>query len=255
MKINDILFELFRERAESVLVDHLCVGLGYTAVATSDGGIGIAYTWLDKKKSCCVWARYENPEGAPAIGMLEQIRGTNPLGRTVALAVINALNHRAARDIPEDDGNEALADRLCIGKGTRVAMVGAFAPLLGPLRKRGAAIEVVDSGKGVGDRDRFRDRRGGWADVLIMTSTTLINNTTEEILGYVGPNVRTVLLGPSTPLVKEPFSHLPVHLLAGTVLLDRDAVLRSVRHGAGTPVIQKFGRKVVLEMEKRQAGI
>ena len=85
--------------------------------------------------------------------------------------------------------------------------------------------------------------------MLILTSTTILNNTTEDILRHANPAIKTVLLGPSTPIVKEPFAHLPIHLLAGTVPVDRDQTFKAIRHGTGTPVIQKFGRKVVLDIE------
>ena len=52
MILNDNLFNLFKEKAEKIRVDMLCLGLGYTAVVTSDGGIGIAYTYFEDKKSC-----------------------------------------------------------------------------------------------------------------------------------------------------------------------------------------------------------
>jgi uncharacterized protein (DUF4213/DUF364 family) len=54
------------------------------------------------------------------------------------------------------------------------------------------------------------------------------------------------MLGPSTPMVAEAFRHLPVHMLAGTVPIDKQNVLKAVRHGMGTPVLQKFSRKSFL---------
>ena len=39
MQLNQKLFDLFKTRARAVNIDILCLGLGYTAVALSDGGI------------------------------------------------------------------------------------------------------------------------------------------------------------------------------------------------------------------------
>ncbi|MFZ5565106.1 MAG: Rossmann-like domain-containing protein [Thermodesulfobacteriota bacterium] len=248
MKINATLFELFEHKAKETLVTHLCMGLGYTAVATEDGGIGIAYTFFEGKTTCMVQKEYENPEGKPAIGLVEHILSDNPIRRTQALAAINALNHAAAISFAQSPDNNDLLEHLGVGKGTHVAMVGAFAPLIRLIREKEAELELLDTGKGVGDEAAFYKKMGNWADVLMLTATTLLNNTTEAVLGHVGAGVRTVLLGPSTPLVKEAFTGLPVHLLAGTVPVDAKETIRAVRHGTGTPVIQKFGRKVVMAL-------
>jgi hypothetical protein len=56
------------------------------------------------------------------------------------------------------------------------------------------------------------------------------------------------MLGPSTPMVGQVFDNLPVHMLAGTVPLDKDNILKAVRHGAGTPILHKFSRKSYLSL-------
>jgi uncharacterized protein (DUF4213/DUF364 family) len=166
----------------------------------------------------------------------------------MALAAINALNFDTARNLPEETDNQILLDNLGIGPGTRVAMVGAIKPLIHLIEKRGGDLAVHDIGKQIGDKQFFYDKLNRWAEALILTSTSLLNNTAEEILSHAGQATRTVLLGPSTPMVREAFTSLPVHFLAGTVPVDKEATLRVIRHGTGTPVIQKFGRKVSIKI-------
>jgi hypothetical protein len=38
-------------------------------------------------------------------------------------------------------------------------------------------------------------------------------------------------------------------MLAGTVPLEKENVLKAVRHGAGTPVLHRFSRKSYLSLE------
>jgi hypothetical protein len=94
----------------------------------------------------------------------------------------------------------------------------------------------------------FYKKLKNWADVLFLTSTSILNNSTEEILAKVHAKVKTIMLGPSTPMVAEAFDHLPVHMLAGTVPLDRENVIKAVRHGMGTPVLHRFSRKSFLSL-------
>ena len=70
----------------------------------------------------------------------------------------------------------------------------------------------------------------------------------EEILAHAGQNLKSIMLGPSTPMVTDAFEHLPVHMLAGTVPIEQEKVLKAIRHGMGTPVLQKFSRKSYLSL-------
>jgi len=246
MLLNQNLYDLFKNRAREVNIDILCLGLGYTAVTLSDGGIGLAYTHFEDKKSCMVLNRHIDYEGQPAVQLLEKIKGDNPVERSMALALVNALNHKEALEYPEDKNNKIMFDKFNIGQGTRIAMVGFIGPLVDLLKQNEAVVEVLDASRKMGQKEDFYAKLGNWADVLVLTSTSILNNTTEEILQNVHQKVKTIMLGPSTPMVAAAFQHLPVHMLAGTVPIDRENVLKAIRHGMGTPVLQKFSRKSYL---------
>ena len=246
MLLNQRLYDLFENRAREVNIEILCLGLGYTAATLSDGGIGLAYTHFEDKKSCMLLNKHIDYEGQPAVQLLEKIKSDHPVERSMALALVNALNHKDALEFPEDRKNKIMFDKFNIGEGTRVAMVGFIGPLVDLLKQKRASVEVLDTSRNMGQKQEFYAKLGNWADVLILTSTSILNNTTEEILQHVSPTVKTVMLGPSTPMVAAAFRHLPVHMLAGTVPIDKEDVLKAIRHGMGTPVLQKFSRKSFL---------
>lgn len=246
MRLNQKLYELFKNKARAVDIEVLCLGLGYTAVTLSDGGIGLSYTHFEDKKSCMLLNTHVDYENQPAVQLLEKIKSDHPLERSMALALVNALNYSDALEYPEDRKNKIMFDKFKIGPGSRVAMVGFIGPLVKLLKQIKAAVDVLDRSRKMGQKKDFYARLGNWADVLLLTSTSILNNTTEEILQNVHPEVKTVMLGPSTPMVAVAFKHLPVHMLAGTVPVDKENVLKAIRHGMGTPVLQKFSRKSFL---------
>jgi uncharacterized protein (DUF4213/DUF364 family) len=246
MILNQKLYDLFQARARGVNIEILCLGLGYTVVTLSNGGIGLSYTHFEDKKSCMLLNRHIDYEGQPAVELLEKIKSDNPVERSMALALVNALNYREALEYPEDKKNKIMFDKFKIGEGTRVAMVGFIGPLVDLLKQKKASVEVLDASRNMGHKEDFYAKLDNWADVLILTSTSILNNTTEEILQKVHKKVKTVMLGPSTPMVAAAFEHLPVHMLAGTVPIDKENVLKAIRHGMGTPVLQKFSRKSYL---------
>ena len=249
MRLNQKLYDLFKNRAREVKIDILCLGLGYTAVTLSDGGIGLSYTHFEDKKSCMLLNQHVDYEEQPAIQLLEKINSDHPVEKSMALALVNALNYKEALDYPEDKKNQIMFDQFKIGKGTRAAMVGFIGPLVDLLKQKNAAVEVLDTSRNMGQKEEFYAKLENWADVLILTSTSILNNTTEEILQKVHQKVKTIMLGPSTPMVAAAFEHLPVHMLAGTVPIDKANVLKAIRHGMGTPVLQKFSRKSYLSLQ------
>ena len=248
MILNDNLYNFFCDQAKNVRIDFLCLGLGYTAVATSDGGIGIAYTYFTDKKSCMVLNEAIDYEGRPAIALLEKIKSERPIERSMALALVNALNYQNALKLPEDENNKIMFEQFKITKGTKVAMVGYFGPLIKRFEQREVVLDILDQSRGLGRIEDFYKKLQNWADVLFLTSTSILNNSTEEILANVQDNVQTLMLGPSTPMVAGAFDHIPVHMLAGTVPLDRENIIKAVRHGMGTPVLHKFSRKSYLAL-------
>jgi len=248
MQLNDRLYDLLINKARQVEVEIVSIGLGYTAATTSDGGIGLAYTYFKDKTSCVLLNKTVDYESRPASELLKSIKHENTIERSMALALINALNYDRALKLPEDKKNQILFDEFKIGRDTRVAMVGYFGPLVDRLRQCNAKLEILDHSRKLGQEADFYNKLANWADVLFLTSTSILNNTVEKILGYVHKKVKTVMLGPSTPMIGEAFSHLPVHMLAGTVPLDKEKILKTIRHGMGTPVLHKYSRKSYLKL-------
>jgi len=242
------LLDIFEEKAKALKVSNLTFGIGYTFVETSDNGIGIAYTYKGLENKCWVIDNYEDFEDKSAIELLKQIKSSDPLKKSAALALINALNYHNIISLPVDDSNRELLDRLSIDSDTYISMVGDFKPVIKRLKQKGATVEVIDDGKGVGDKALFLKNLENKADILIISSTSILNGTTEKIIKRTGREQKAIMLGPSTPLVREAFVHLPVDILAGTVLLDKKNVLKAVRHGTGTKIISRFGRKVIMNI-------
>ncbi len=248
MTLNQKLYDLFVNKAEKITIEILSIGLGYIAVTTSDGGIGLSYTYFGDKKSCMVLNQHIDYETKPASRLLGKIKSDNPIERSMALALVNALNYEKALTLPEDNDNKIMFDTVEIGKDSKIAMVGYFGPLVRYFEEQNVDLEILDESRGLGRKNEFYNKLENWAEVLLLTSTSILNNSTEEILINVNQKVKTAMLGPSTPMVKEAFEHLPVHMLAGTVPINKEKILKAVRHGMGTPVLHKFSRKAYLSL-------
>lgn len=244
MELNRKLLESVATTADRVTVDQVTIGIGYTAVTTSDGAIGIAAT--DVARDDC-WAGNREVldfEGGPATDLLQLIMRTDAMARTMALALINALNHPKTMTLSDDPGNRVLIKHFGVLSGARVAMVGYFPPLVRLLTEKNVPLAIIDDAKGLNDKESFYRKLEVWADVLLITATSIINNSTETLLSHAGPRLRTILLGPTTPMLPEAFDHLPIHMLAGTAITDPAQALKIIRHGGGARALKPVSRKV-----------
>lgn len=247
--IYDKLEKIFAPRAAELTVDIVSIGLGYTAVRTSDGSCGVSFTYFTRSAATCTVVKHPMEfEGRSASALLALIHSEDYIERATSIALVNALNRPAAGSMPEDDGT--LFERLGIIRGTKCAMVGYFGPVVSSLKETEAYLEVIDESKGVGDQERFYRYLEQEAEVLILTSTSLINGSAESVLGRLREHARCVMLGPTTPLAPEAFSHLPVDFLGGIRVTDSEGVLRAVRHGKGTPNINRCSEKVLIPVHR-----
>jgi uncharacterized protein (DUF4213/DUF364 family) len=243
MEIYNRIQELLGPRAAATRVDRICIGLGYSAVVLEDGGVGIAFTYIDGKESCSLVDDRTNYEGRPSKALLNKLWSPNPVERSVGVAAVNALNHARAARFRNDQGT--LLDDLAIASGDRVAMVGYFGPVAAEIEARGATVFAYDIGKGMGEAKEFYRRvSAGDATAMIVTSTSIVGGSTEELLSRVPRGVRVVMLGPTTPMIPEAFSHLPVSILGGTLPMDTEGVLEACRHAKGTKALRAVSRKV-----------
>jgi len=174
------------------------------------------------------------------IDLAARVRSVSPPEAALGLAVANALMGPADGRLTEHNALSILAER---GAGRRVAMIGHF-----PFSERLEAVcddlWVFERGEGKRDSDlgvEMMEELLPQADVVGITSTTIINRTLAGIIDLLRPDAFVLLLGPSTPLTARIFDH-GVDLLCGTIIVDPAAVMRAVEQGAVTSQIRGVRR-------------
>ena len=246
MQFTQRIYDHFIKKAQQVDVQFLSIGLGYTVVTTSSGGMGLSYTYFRNRECCSVLKKDIDYEGQSATILLEKITSEDPIERSMALALVNALNYEFCATLPEDKTNSKLIEFLRIGPDSRVGMVGHIEPLEKKLLELGAEVEVIDHFKSMGSWPDFSEKIKNWVEVLLITSTTILNDTIENIIDTAPENVRIAVLGPGTPLVSGIFKPLNVEMLAGIHPVNQDEIIKLIRHGKGTRFIHRHSRKVYL---------
>jgi uncharacterized protein (DUF4213/DUF364 family) len=225
--------------AEQARIKDVRIGLGYTAVQLDSGYAGVSWTPPEPSESCTHFGAAGKLAGSPAQGLLDLLgHESSGLARTIGLAAANAI--LASMPCSETMQEEVIAS-LKITAADHVAMVGYFGPIISGLRKSGCRLDIVELDPQFA-KDTVAPQQGkaalGACTVAIITGTTLINGTFDEITGALGNPRAAVLLGPSSPLCGEAFCGTKITHIAGSRVINAEAVLRIVSEGGGTMIMK-----------------
>ena len=207
-------------------VEDVRIGGSYVAVVLTGGRIGVAArlkefagTQIEISGSAICGKRVE--------ALLEDlVSGTGAVERALGLAAANALIHP---DIPGRE--EDTIGLMKLRPGERVAMVGLFRPIVPRIQSMGVRLSVIERDTPETERRDILEA----CDVAIVTATTLLNGTLEEVLNELGRPRHVALIGPSTPLCEEIFRGTPVNHLGGSAIVDAAGLLRVISEGGGMP--------------------
>lgn len=156
---------------------------------------------------------------------------------SLGMAAINSLLDVDPNKHDDVDGLRLVKD---MGKGKNISVIGHF-PYLDALATEAKSLRIIEKQPRPGD---FPEEKGNdflpQSDIVVITSTTLINNTLSGILELCRKGSIKMLLGPSTPLSEVLFDY-GIDILAGSFVTNKDIVLRSVSEGASFMQLKRKG--------------
>jgi uncharacterized protein (DUF4213/DUF364 family) len=209
-------------------VRSVMMGVHWTAVCSRHCGLATT-TIGDKPHDHTTIVHDEGRLHLRSVGELaEYARSDNPLEASIGVAAINSL-----LEVKENDAVEINASELLVklGAGRDVALVGHF-PFIPRLRKSVGNLWVIEQHP---TGDEHPSKSAGdlipRADVVAITGSTLINHTLDGLLELCRPEAVVMVLGPTTPLSPVLFNH-GVNIIAGSRVVDEDAVLSAIGQGA-----------------------
>jgi uncharacterized protein (DUF4213/DUF364 family) len=224
----------------------VCIGLHWTAVVVrSDGQVrcGLASTLAAPHNHS---AEPDVPQAGllhtlSALELARMARSEQPPQASIGIAALNALLPPQPEQWRDVNAEEVIVTH---GTGKTVALIGSF-PFVPRLRPRVDRLFVME----LQPKDNELPAEAApdilpQADVIAITSMTLINHSLENLLKLCGPAATVLLLGPSTPLSPVLFEH-GVDLLSGSVVTDIDRVLDAIKQGANFRQVHRSGVRLV----------
>jgi len=226
-------------------VVYICIGLHWTAVVIEIGGqrhCGLASTLSG--------SHVHGVPDVPKAGQLQTLTGRELAGYifskqptlvSVGAAAVNALLPRYPETWREINAEDVIAEH---GVEKTVALIGHF-PFISRLRPQVGELHVLELDPQPGDLPvSAASEILPKADVVAITSMTLMNRTLDGLLKLCAPEALVILLGPTTPLSPVMFNY-GIDLLCGSVITDIKPVLQTVRQAGNFRQVHKAGVRLV----------
>jgi uncharacterized protein (DUF4213/DUF364 family) len=251
---------------DGVTVERAVIGLFFTGVKLSNGIAGACATPIKTipEAVCCPTSAMAMPfpgklRGRPAFDLAKEALGDHGIRRAVGIAAMNALADTCWRRRPHPETELRLGidafDATEIRPGDKVVVVGAFVPFLREQKRRRQPFVVLEQDPATLKPEElpfFRPAEQApnvvpEADVLLITGTTLINNTLEELLGLAKPAARVTMVGPTVSLLPDAFLSRGADVLGTVRITAPDEFLETLAEGgSGYHFLGRSAQKVVL---------
>ena len=223
------------------------IGLHWTMVtAYTDNAMraGLATTMPSEGHHHRDWPDVRQPgqlQNREARDLAALVYSPSPVEVSIGLATINALLPRQPQRWQDINAEEVIARA---GAEKTVVVVGHF-PFTQRLREQVGKLVVLEL-EPRGD-DLSADQAPLWipqADVLAITSVTILNQTLGKLLALRKKNALTLLLGPSTPMSSTLYER-GVDILSGSIVTNIELVRARLCQGAGFRQLHHAGIRLV----------
>ncbi|MDE0514467.1 MAG: DUF364 domain-containing protein [Gammaproteobacteria bacterium] len=192
-------------------------------VTLRDGSAGLYYAWLgDSQKG--MGSRYEPGEfsGRHPLELARYCAGTDEADCSLGMAAVNAITRYVFRqaDFTPVDAQDSMGI-LDIAASDHVGMVGYFPSLVKRLRNNGIRLTVIEK------KSQFHKAQENFlvsADMqtldgcnkVMITASTLLNNSIDEVLEYSHGAQKKVIIGPTAGFFPDPLFARGISAIGGS---------------------------------------
>lgn len=263
----DNLYETLGNDINNITVERVVLGLFFTGVKLSNGKGGLSYTPIKalSQAVCCPSSAFTMPNSGKMVGknvryFLGNMFLGSPLRKTLGIAVINALA-TTIWSMEKENGlysieiNADPFDKLNFVDGEHTVIVGALLPYIKSLIQNNRSFSILEL-----DPSTLKPHELKYhvpperahevisiANKIVITGTTLINDTLEGLLDLAKPDAEIVVVGPTVSMMPEAFFKRNVTHVGGVIVTDPDRLLDVIAEaGSGYHFFNKSAEKIVI---------
>lgn len=215
------------------------IGVVYTGVVLSTGYAGVAYTPIHELTNSPTLTNAGAISGKPASQLVDLALSSNLIEAAVGVATMNALSQIVFEEYPDKYIFSDIDVLDLIHPGDKVVTVGYFGPLIPRLLEKSGELYVLEKREIEDERVSFISPSEvaevlPFSDVILITGSTLVNKTIDEILRFRGRAREVVLLGPTASVTPQPLFRKGVTAVMGIKILDPRRMMRIISEAGGT---------------------
>lgn len=208
----------------------------FMALSLAGGAAGISYVLLpdDKEKEYTALRPSDFVGQHPRKFALE-FGNHDPLKEMISLAAINAICQHVMREtnFALDSATDSLG-LLAVSAGDKLGMVGLFFPLLNSIKKAGADLIVIEKKAQLIQQYpelpiSLDATKLNHCNKVLCTSTTILNNSLDEILSHCAPRALVSIIGPTAGYFPDPLFNRGVDVVGGRVVKDGELFIQLLR--------------------------
>ena len=254
-------------RLDDIMLERVVVGIFFTGVKLTNGHGGLCFTPIKTipEAVCCPSSARAMPNsgklaGTPASKIIDRMFSGNAMKRSIGIAVINALSNTIWAE-QEPDGyiirhDADPLDNYAYPEGGKAVVVGALVPYLKMLKQGNRDFSILEKDARTLKPDEMEHfvpeeqaaEKVAEADLLIITGTTLINDTLEGLLDTAKPSADIIVVGPTASMLPEAFFFRGVKSVGGVMATVPDRLLDVLGEGgSGYHFFGKSADRVVIE--------
>jgi len=197
----------------------------FMAISLEGGATGISFVLLPDEKMEEYTALLpsdfieKNPQGFAL-----EFGSDDPIKEMISLAAINAICQYVMRVIsfPVDHATDSLG-LLSISAGDRIGMVGLFFGLVKKIKNAGAELVVIEKNEQLVQKHSdlpitLDPTKLSTCNKILCTSTTILNNSLDEVLAHCSPDAFISIIGPTAGYFPDPLFARGVDVVGGRVV-------------------------------------
>ena len=259
---------------DDIRIERAVIGVFFTGVKLSTGHAGACATPIKTipEAVCCPSSAMAMPfpgklKEKPARDVIKEAFSDHGIRRGIGIATVNALAdlcwERQPHPLVELRRGIDAFDANSFHPDDQTVVVGAFVPFLKELKRRKQPFLVLEK-----DPDTLKTEEMPFfrpaemaravvpeADVLLITGTTLLNDTLEELLSWARPEARVTVVGPTVGLLPDAFLRRGADILGGVKITQPDEFLDLLAEGgSGYHFFGRVAEKVVLARRAEAAA-
>jgi len=205
----------------------------FMAISLEGGAAGISYVLLSDETI----EEYTAMQPADFVGKNPQgvaleFGSESPIKEMISLAAINAICQHVMGETNFDVGyaTDSLG-LLSVSAGDRIGMVGLFYGLVKKIKKADAKLVVIEKNdeliKEFPNLPITLDTtKLSTCNKILCTSTTILNNSLDEILALCSPDAFVSIIGPTAGYFPDPLFARGVDVVGGRIVKDGEMFLQ-----------------------------